>query len=74
MNISCKSFGHIPSRGCWGIPGSGYFKVKLDAVDGIGRQHARLYSSCERCGVEYQVGMIHVPKLVRTLPGMGNKK
>jgi ribosomal protein L37E len=37
-------------------------KVKLNTVDGIGRQHASVYAECKRCGKEFFAGMIHVPK------------
>ena len=63
MGLFCWLFGHLPSFGYGGVEGAGYFKVELDAVDGLGTQHARLYTDCHRCGKNYKVGMIHVPKI-----------
>jgi hypothetical protein len=59
----CTVYGHRPAFGYGDHEGYGYFDVRLNTVDGIGRQHADLYTFCERCGVKYHVGMIHVPKV-----------
>jgi len=61
MSIWCKIFGHKPpaySR----VIGGEYMKVSLTEVDGIGRQHAHVNAECSRCGENFLVGKIHVPK------------
>lgn len=66
MGLICKLFGHTPEPGYYGDSRggnySGYLEVELDAMDGMGRQHARVYATCRWCGRRYQVGMIHVPR------------
>lgn len=67
MGLICKLFGHTPEPGYYGDSGNGdchgYLQVELDALDGMGRQHARVYATCRRCGKRYQAGMIHVPRM-----------
>jgi hypothetical protein len=65
MNILCFMFGHRPRFGYCHEEGAGYFRVELCEVDGTGTQHASLYCDCERCGVNYHVGRIHVPPIER---------
>lgn len=67
MSVLCKLVGHRPSTGYTHREGAGYFKVEMDTIDGVGTQHARLYTDCDRCGQTYRVGMIHVPKIVSPL-------
>jgi hypothetical protein len=62
VNLICKLFGHRPRFGYASIEGAGYFKVKSTVTDGIGRVHASLITECHRCGVVYQVGMLHLPQ------------
>lgn len=61
MNLLCRLFGHRPAFGCWNTEGEGYFRVIRIGVDGIGTHHASLYCDCERCGVNYKVGNVHIP-------------
>lgn len=61
MNILCRLFGHRPAFGYGNAEGDGYFDVKIGITDGSGRVHAKLQCNCERCGIKYQVGKIHVP-------------
>jgi len=61
MNLICRLFGHRTPYDDY-RPGFFYMKVRLNAVDGIGRQHASVYAECKRCGEEFFAGMIHVPK------------
>jgi hypothetical protein len=65
MKLLCWLFGHVPAYGYGDAPGRGYFDVHVSVVDGVGRQHATLHCECERCGTNYQVGMIHVPTLAQ---------
>ncbi len=64
MKLICSLFGHRPAFGYGHVEGGGYFIVKKTVIDGMGVQHARLFCNCERCGKNYQVGMIHLPKEV----------
>lgn len=57
--IICFLFGHRPAFGCWGREGEGYFRQRVGVTDGTRRVHISLHSECERCGKDYQVGMIH---------------
>lgn len=65
MSILCHLFGHQPpvyaKRGWWS-PGETYAEVKVFATDGIGRQHANIYSECPRCNRNFLLCRIHVPK------------
>lgn len=61
MSILCRLFGHKPEYGYCGVSGTGYFTVRNIIADGIGRFHADLICKCERCGLVYQVGKIHLP-------------
>ena len=63
MKIFCKLFGHKPEYGYGAVAGTGYFTVRNIVVDGTGRFHADLLCTCERCGLVYQVGKIHLPTM-----------
>jgi hypothetical protein len=63
MNWLCWLFGHRPAFGYSRVEGSGYMKINLMGKDGIGRLHASINSECERCGENYRVGYIHVPRV-----------
>ena len=63
MSILCKLFGHLPNYGYGDTPGEGYFTIAGLASDGIGRIHAFLKATCERCGREYPVGRVHLPSV-----------
>jgi hypothetical protein len=65
MNLICRIFGHRPAFGYGHCEGEGYFTVRLCEVDGMGVQHATLHRDCQRCGKNYQVGRIAVPRLER---------
>lgn len=58
MSILCKLFGHKSSEHVYS--GGEYMKVCRDTIDGIGREHARLYARCPRCEKTYRAGMIHL--------------
>jgi hypothetical protein len=60
-NLICVIFGHRPKFGYGNQEGEGYFRVLAFITDGMGIRHAELYCACERCGVNYQVGMIQLP-------------
>ena len=63
MSLLCKIFGHVPAYGYGDRPGRGYFNVELPPYeDNIGRLHCDLTCKCERCGIKYNVGKIHLPK------------
>lgn len=59
MSIWCKLFGHKPHSGYAG--GGQYFRASSGAVDGIGREHWRLYAECERCEKQYHIGNVRGP-------------
>lgn len=61
-NLLCRLFGHRPAFGYGNSKSEGYFNVEVRGTDGLGRTHAVLYCDCERCGVNYHVGNIHLPK------------
>ena len=68
-SLRCWLFGHQPPvyapKGWWS-PGESYAKVVLGAADGQngdGRRHAAVYSECPRCGEEFLLCYIHVPKV-----------
>lgn len=60
--LICWLFGHRPAFGYGEIEGEGYFKLARGSIDGVGREHARLYTECQRCGITYKVGMLHIYK------------
>ena len=60
MRRLCKRLGHKPRKGCMG--GLPYFRVLYQGTDGLGTDHAALMATCERCGKEFAIGMIHLPK------------
>lgn len=66
MKTLCKLFGHRPGEGYYKDDEDGncssYFTIKMTQTDGIGRVHAYLHTTCRRCGQDYQVGMLHLPK------------
>lgn len=57
--LLCLLFGHCPAFGYGQSEGHGYFRQQFLTTDGIGRVHIALTCDCERCGDNYQVGMIH---------------
>lgn len=59
MNLLCLVFGHKSLQGIYS--GAEYMRVVPGAIDGIGREHARLYATCPRCEREYSAGAIHLP-------------
>lgn len=61
MHFLCRWFGHKIGGGYYKREGGEYFNVKVGPIDGIDRVHCHLYTECERCGEQYQVGMIHLP-------------
>ena len=62
MSLFCKLLGHKIPAGYHGY-GEKYLDVRVFAVDGIDRIHARLSVECERRGTEFDVGNIHLPML-----------
>ena len=62
MTLLCSLFGHRPELGYNDREGERYLRVIRRGVDGIGREHAAIYATCRRCGREYKIGNIHVPK------------
>lgn len=61
----CKLVGHKPpvyAKKGWFSPGEQYGKVVLTGQDGIGRTHARVTAECARCGSNFTVALIHVPR------------
>lgn len=65
MSRLCKVLGHKPpvyrEKGWWS-PGEEYGCVVVGATDGTGRTHAKIYGECARCGTEFLVCRIHLPK------------
>lgn len=61
MSLFCKLLGHKVPPGHQGY-GAKYLHVSPMAIDGINREHAGLYTDCERCGEEFRVGMVHLPE------------
>ncbi len=65
MKLFCYLFGHQPpvyARKGWYSPGQEYGKVVKDAIDGIGRRHAKVEAECARCGENFIVARIHLPE------------
>lgn len=62
MKIFCTLFGHKPltNSGWSGRPG--YAKAWGGEVDGIGTKHLYLIAKCPRCGENYEICNVHVPK------------
>lgn len=56
----CQIFGHTPSVGYTKLEGEGYLTLRRGPVDGIAREHARLYSECACCKQTFKVGNLHV--------------
>lgn len=67
MNPICRMFGHEPAHGYNRKAGSGYFRIASIAIDGMGVEHATLTSECERCGLRYIVGMVHLPPVKKSI-------
>jgi hypothetical protein len=66
MNILCKMFGHKSPRYAkkgWWSPGEEYGRVRVGATDGTGRTHGIVVGDCARCGAEFNVVRIHIPKV-----------
>jgi len=65
MNILCKIFGHKPpiyAKKGWYSPGEEYAKVDKNIIkDGVGTQHAKIYSECPRCEEVFMLCRIHLP-------------
>lgn len=60
MNIICQMKGHqFPRDSEWGKP---YLRINGSVIDGIGRIHAHLFAECARCGKQYHVANVHLPK------------
>jgi hypothetical protein len=57
----CDILGHRRPQG-YGrdVP---YLKVRVGAVDNIGRQHADIVAVCTRCGESYNVAHVHLPEV-----------
>ena len=53
MNIFCRIFGHTPELS---LEGGYFYRIGSPYHDGIGRSHRNLYSTCNRCGVDFKVG------------------
>lgn len=69
MSILCKMFGHQPpvyGRKGWWSPGEEYAVVHVQARDGIGREHATVNAECPRCGKEFRLCRIHIPRIRQT--------
>ena len=65
MKLLCALFGHQPpvyAKKGWYSPGEEYGKVLRDGFDGIGREHALVQAECARCGENFIVARIHLPK------------
>ena len=62
MSFLCDLLGHKIPKGYHGY-GEKYLNVRVFAVDGIDRIHARLTTECERCETKFDVGNIHLPML-----------
>lgn len=45
----------------WYSPGEQYAQLVSEGKDGIGREHASLYATCEDCGKKYRVCRTHLP-------------
>jgi hypothetical protein len=57
--ILCDFFGHRMGYGRMG--GGDYGDVIGGNVDGIGREHYKLFVRCCRCGVRFHAGSFHGP-------------
>lgn len=60
MSLLCKLFGHKPGMGYYKRDGDGYLTVTGGPIDGLGTEHARVFSECARCGESFQVGKLHL--------------
>ena len=60
MSIICKLFGHKPGMGYYNHDGGGYLTVIGGPIDGLGTEHARVFSECPRCGERFKVGNLHL--------------
>ena len=58
--LTCKILGHTPPMYA-GTPS--YGRMYRRGADGIGREHGVVYANCDRCGEEYLVIRIHIPKV-----------
>lgn len=64
-NVVCRLFGHKPpvyAKKGWYSPGEEYGQVIVGPTDGTGRTHATVVGECARCGVQFKVARIHLPK------------
>lgn len=66
MNWLCKLVGHQPpvyAKKGWYSPGEEYGRVRVGVTDGIGTVHGSVEATCARCGKEFVVARIHIPKV-----------
>jgi hypothetical protein len=65
--IICKLFGHQPpiyGKKGWYSPGEEYAdKIERRGVDGTGRNHGVVYSTCPRCDKQFKLCRIHIPTI-----------
>ena len=65
---ACIDFGHKHLNGEEFLGGrDAYFTITHIVLDGIGRYHAYLEAKCLRCGKNFRVGMVHLPKDFRKI-------
>ena len=57
-NVICNLFGHKRNSGWYGD--GLYGEVTPNSIDGIGRAHAIITASCDRCGETYTLARLHL--------------
>ncbi len=63
MNFMCLMHGHALPVGYGETPP--YLEAEGGHIDGIGREHWRLFAKCRRCDERYQVANVHGPLLAK---------
>jgi len=64
---ACVFFGHRPAL--YGTQPVYFDRVRHDGTDSVGRVHVAAYHACDRCGVQYLAGRLHLtdPALTRAV-------
>lgn len=61
--LICAVFGHSPpcyAKQGWYSPGEQYGHAVSDQLDGINRQHYKLYAECARCEEKFMVARFSI--------------
>lgn len=60
--LICRLFGHRPLTTDGWCGDTGYADVQYEQTDGLNTRHLYLSTTCRRCGEEYRICNVHVPK------------